>query len=183
MRLRRPGRSAQVGAEIAHAPSQAPAQQRPQGRAIGIADLGRDGVEVEATATEQRSRTFDAQVLEIGERGFAEHRFAAALQCAGAGRQRAGGILQREALLEMAARPASEAQDQGIRLRQVIGDDVGRLRGADVGEQVARGDGRSSGLAWRISQSARSRYPIAAPAVTPISVGTSMRDSSSRTAG
>jgi hypothetical protein len=42
--------------------------------------LGRDGVDIEAAAVEKRSRAFDAQVLEIGKRRFAEHRLAPALQ-------------------------------------------------------------------------------------------------------
>ena len=89
--------SAQVGAKIAHAPSQALPQQRSQRCAVDVTDLGGDGIDIEAAAVEQRSRAFDAQVLEIGQRRFAEHRFAAALQRARAGRQRSRGFLQREA--------------------------------------------------------------------------------------
>ena len=44
-------------------------------------------------------------------------------------------------VLEMFSRPLFEAQNERVGLRQMIGNDVGRLRGTDVGEQVARDDG------------------------------------------
>lgn len=86
---------------------------------------------------EERLRVFDTQILEIGKWRFTQHRLATALQRACARRQRVGGLLQREAFLEMVACPTFEAKYEGVRLGQVIGDDIGRLRGAYVGEQVA----------------------------------------------
>src|ERR1700761_880049 len=103
--------SPQIGSEIAHAAAQTLAQQRAQGGAVDIADLGRDRLDIEPAAMEQRLRALDAQILEIRERRFAEHRLAAALQRARAGRERAGGILQRKPVLQMLARPALEACD------------------------------------------------------------------------
>ena len=85
---------------------------------------------------EQRLRAFDTEILEVGKRRFAEHRFAAALQCACARRQRVGGFLQREPVLEVVARPPLEAQNERIGLRQMIGYNLGNLRRAYVGEQV-----------------------------------------------
>ena len=65
---------------------------------------------------EQGLRAFDTQILEVGKRRFAEHRFAAALQGACARRQRIGGVLQREPLLEVVVRPPPEAQNARVSL-------------------------------------------------------------------
>jgi hypothetical protein len=70
--------SAQVGAKFANAPSQAVAQESSQRCSVFIADLGGDGIDVEAAAMEQRLRPFDAQILKVGKRRLAEHGFATA---------------------------------------------------------------------------------------------------------
>ena len=69
--------SAKVGAKLADAPSQALTQKRAQCGSVDIADLRRNGVEVETAAVEQRLRALDAEVLKVGERRFAKHRLAA----------------------------------------------------------------------------------------------------------
>src|SRR5262249_5051949 len=74
------GPSPQIGSKLAHAPAQAPAQERAQGRAVLVADLGGDGLDIELPAAEQGLRVIDAEVLEIGQRRFAEHGLATALQ-------------------------------------------------------------------------------------------------------
>jgi hypothetical protein len=94
---------------------------------------------------QQRLRALHPKVLKIGQRRFAEHRFATALQRARACRQRAGGLLQREALLEMLTRPLLEALNERIGLRQMIWNNVGSLRGPNVGKQIA---GDHCGQLW-----------------------------------
>src|SRR5262245_39639314 len=93
--------SPQVGAKIANSPSQALSQEGSQSGSVDIADFGGDGVDIEAAAVKERLRPFDAQILEVGERRFAEDCPAAPLQRARARRQRLGGRLQRKAVLEM----------------------------------------------------------------------------------
>jgi hypothetical protein len=83
----------QVRAELADTSSQALAQERSQGCSVDVADLGGDGVEVEAATVQKRLRPFDTQILKIGKWRFAKHRFAATLQGAGARRQSIGGFL------------------------------------------------------------------------------------------
>ena len=81
---------------------------------------------------------FDAQILKVREWRFAEHGVAAALQGAGAGSDGLGSALEREASLEVASSPAFELQDEGIGMGEMIGDDVWRLRVAQVGGEVVR---------------------------------------------
>lgn len=59
--------SAQVGTKIPRSPSQALTQKRPQSASVDVTDLSRDGVNVEAAAVKERLRTFDPQVLEVGD--------------------------------------------------------------------------------------------------------------------
>ncbi|WP_245328823.1 hypothetical protein [Bradyrhizobium centrolobii] len=54
---------------------------------------------------EQRLGAFDAKILEIGKRRFAEHRLAAALQGARTRRKRTGSLLQRETHAQSANPP------------------------------------------------------------------------------
>ena len=90
---------------------------------------------------EQRLRAFHPEILKVGNRRFAEHRFAAALQGACARRQRVGSLLQRKPFPKMLARLSFETLNQRIGLRQMVGDDEGSLQGAQIGQQVARNDG------------------------------------------
>jgi hypothetical protein len=63
---------------------------------------------------------------------------AAALQGTSAGRKRFGRSLQGKTILEIESGPALETQDHGICLSQVIWDDEGRLRRAQIGRHVVR---------------------------------------------
>jgi hypothetical protein len=49
-----------------------------------------------------------------------------------AGRQRAGGLVEREALVQPLPCPGLEAFDQRIAVREMVGDGIGRLRGARI---------------------------------------------------
>jgi hypothetical protein len=72
--------SAQIGTKIAHASSQALAQERAQRCSVDVTDLGCDGVEAQAAAMEERLRMLDTQVLKVGKRRFAKHVLATPLQ-------------------------------------------------------------------------------------------------------
>ena len=80
----------------------------------------------------------DAQVLEEGQRRLAEHGLHAPLQGARADRERVRRVVQREAPREALAGPALEALDQRIGMREVVGNDVLRLRGPLVDQHQAR---------------------------------------------
>lgn len=82
---------------------------------------------------EQVHGTLDAQVLEVRQRALVEHRAHAARQRALAGAYGTRRVVEREALVEPATRPLLEALDERVGMREVVGDDVGGLRGATVG--------------------------------------------------
>jgi len=76
-----------------HPATEAGTKEGAQGRTIGIADLCGDGLDIVAFTLKKRLSVFDAQILEVGEWGFAEHGVATALQGAGAGGDGLGSVL------------------------------------------------------------------------------------------
>ena len=98
-----------------------PAPQKvPQGGGIGISDAGSDFIDGRVAGFQQMHRTLNTQTLEIGQRGFAQHRMHAARERSLAGRNRPGSVFQGESLFQSGASPIFKALDKGVGVGQMI---------------------------------------------------------------
>src|SRR4029079_13422486 len=123
-------------AQFAHATTELASQEGSQGDAVGIPHLGSYRVDTRTSGTQSMDGVLDAQVLEVGQRSLAQYAFQATRQRAFAGADGPRRLDQRETFREPPARPAFEALDHRIGVRQMVGDDIDRLRGSLVHHEV-----------------------------------------------
>jgi branched-chain amino acid aminotransferase len=146
-RVRTPNVHSRARAQLAHASTEFAPQQSAQRHTVGIADLRRDPVDAVVAGAQQVHRPLDAQVLEVGQRGLAEHAAQPSRQGALAGTGRTCRVGERKAMRQLLPCPGLEALDQRIGVRQVIGDHELGLRAARFDQQVAGREGSQRGTA------------------------------------
>ena len=163
---------------------QLPLEQRAERRTVRVTDLGSDLVDARVAGLEQVDGVLDAQPLEVGERRFPEHALHVASERPLARARCLRGVLEREASVEAPPSPALESLNDRVVVHEVIDQRVRRLcdgRASTI--RYFAVSAASCGLADLTSQSARSRWPSAAPAVTKRPDFTTMFDSSRFTRG
>src|SRR5262245_23977664 len=79
---------------------------------------------------------FYSQILKIGERGFAHDGLHAASQSSFASTGGLCGVIEGKPFGEPASCPAFELLDHRVRVRTVVAENIGGLRGPRVDDQV-----------------------------------------------
>lgn len=131
--------------DFSDAMSKVPPQKGSERYGVGVSDSSSDLFHAVIRGLQEVHRALHAQLLEIRQGRLSEDGLHAASQCSSA---RSGGcrsVVERKSPLQTSARPALEALNEWIRVRQMIDENIGRLRGPRVHHQIFCRQGRKPG--------------------------------------